>query len=160
MTTEIETKQEETVPATATAGGGGDGGRPAKVTADGQEFYPPKRPKMSTPGSPLATLETIRDEGKEPWKFYEHKEIRLKGGPMDYALVSAIACDADGLLYFFRNDGSGKIEQAVYRIELEEVERTEDERRAGKIQEWNWVGTYVGRRYLLKPMVNGIRKGS
>lgn len=96
----------------------------------------------------------------EPWRFSDNKEIVLKGGPCVGAVLDAFATDADGLIYFFRNNGLGRIEQAVYRVVLEEVERTEEERKAGEVVEWKWVGEYVGKRYMPQPMVNGVRKGS
>lgn len=101
----------------------------------------------------------FRQDEAEPWRFSDKKEIVLKGGPCADAVLDAFATDADGLIYFFRNNGLGRIEQAVYRVVLEEVERTEEERKAGKVVEWKWVGEYVGKRYMPQPMVNGVRKG-
>lgn len=157
---EIQSQPDLTVPATDNAGGGGVVyGSPDKVPGDWLDAALGALPRSFTKRLPTQSYDSPPRED-EPWKFGECKSIVFKGGPLDGLVYSAATTDADGLIYFFRNSGTGRIEQAVYRVTLEEISRTDEERRAGKIQEFNWIGEYVGKRYMPVPMVNGIRKGS
>lgn len=92
--------------------------------------------------------------------YYGPKEVILKGGPCKGVIVMVHLIDADGLLYFPAESPGGRIMQAVYRIELEAQERTAEDKKFGRPIKHEWVGKFVGTRYMLKPMVNGIHKGS
>lgn len=92
--------------------------------------------------------------------FIHFKTIRLAGGPADGYECDCSHMPSDGLICFFAGNGSGGVEQAVYRIILKEIERTEEEKKAGKAVAYEWIGDYMGkRRYIAPLMVNGIRKG-
>jgi hypothetical protein len=114
------------------------------------EYYQPSSLLLPPSGTPDHT---------EPWDFARYKQVVLEDGPLDKCMVRACIIDPDGLLYFFRNNGRGEIEQAVYRVALVEKERTAEEVKAGKAREWDWVGQYVGKRRVITRMVSGVMKG-
>ncbi len=94
-----------------------------------------------------------------PDPYREFKSLRFIGGPADGSFGQYLEMPADGVICFFTDNGKGGVEQAVYRIILKEIERTDDEKKYGVPQAWEWIGDFMGkRRYIAPQVVNGIRR--
>ena len=103
-----------------------------------------------------ATSEVTRDDDRN---FTSAKIVRFRGGPADEMTQELQAMPADRLVCFFGHS-EGSPQQAVYRLALREIERTEEEKKANTPATYEWVAEYVGQRRYLPPLqVNGVRKG-
>lgn len=130
----------------------------AEVSRDGERYPPDIMPKLGPPFPDYATIAKRAQEKLDP--FLRTKIVAFKGGPADGEERSHASMPADGLICFFQNN-NGTPEQAVYKMQLKEIERTEEQRKAGTAIEWEWIAEYQGkRRYIPLGTVNGIRKGS